>query len=186
MIRKISKRLQQVSTGWVTLGALILFLVFSATVLPQQAEKAALNSGGADSPDTSFTYRVEELYKMAEVYGESGRQAYIRARFTFDVIFPLVYAAFLVTATSWVCQRTFPAESRWQLANLVPVSGMVFDFLENVSTSLVMARYPRPTAVVDRLAPAFTLVKWIFIYASFATLLAAILYGTWRWAKNRS
>lgn len=184
-MRKISTALHKYATGWVTLVALMIFLVFSATVLPQQAEKAAEVSGGAASPDTSLVYTVNDLYAMVQAYGENGRQAYIHARFTFDLVFPLVYTAFLVAAISWLYQRNFSAGSPWQSANLVPIIGMLFDFLENIGAALVMARFPARTAVIDVLTPVFTLVKWIFVYASFGLLLLGVLAAAWYWVRKK-
>jgi len=183
---QISRYFYNISTGRITLIALVVFLVFMVVVLPQQAKKAEASSQGADSPDTSFTYSVEALYTMAEKYGEDGRQAYIQARFSFDILFPLVYTAFLVTSISWVFQRAFTRHSGWQLANLAPVFGMVFDLAENISTSVVMARYPARTPVLDGLAPIFTLVKWVFVSGSFVFLLVGILIAAWIWARSKT
>jgi hypothetical protein len=182
---RISDWLRKVSTGWVALAALLIFLLFTALVLPQQATRAAQETGGADSPDTSFFYTPGDLYRMAESYGEQGRQAYVRARFTFDLVWPLVYTLFLATAISWVFGRAFPPGSRWQRANLVPLLGALFDYLENLSTSLVMLRYPAQTAVVDLLAPLFTAMKWGFLGVSFLLLLGGIAMGAWRWTRQR-
>lgn len=183
-MNRISTALHRFSTGWVTLVAVLIFLVFSITVLPGQARLAAETSGGAPSPDTSLIYSVDELYNMAQAYGPDGRQAYLHARWTFDLVFPLVYTLLLVTTLSRLSRRHFPAKSRWQSANLLPLLAMVFDYLENSTTSLVMARYPARTSAVDFLAPVFTLVKWIFVYASFGLLLAWILWMAWGWVKN--
>ena len=125
------------------------------------------------TPDLSLFYSQADLYRWAEAYGEQGRQEYVQARFTFDVAWPLVYTFFLVTAISWLCAKAFEPASRWQLANLAPVLGMSFDFLENIATSLVMMRYPLPTPLLDALAGVFTLFKWGFIGASFVLLLVA-------------
>ncbi|NIV29382.1 MAG: hypothetical protein GWN58_07700, partial [Anaerolineae bacterium] len=102
MAQRISDWLRRASTGWVALSALLIFLLFSALVLPQQATKAEEETGSSDSPDTSFFYSPSDLYRMAESYGEQGRQAYIRARFTFDLVWPLVYTFFLTTSIGWV------------------------------------------------------------------------------------
>jgi hypothetical protein len=185
MGKRISDWLRRISTGWVALSALLIFLLFSALVLPQQAAKAAQETGVSDSPDTSFFYSASELYRMAESYGDQGRQAYIRARFTFDLVWPVVYALFLTTAISWVFGRAFGPHSRWQRANLAPLLGALFDYLENLATSLVMLRYPEHTAVVDVLAPVFTALKWSLIGASFALLLGGIMVAAWRWGKQR-
>jgi hypothetical protein len=122
---------------------------------------------------------------MAESYGERGRQAYVRARFTFDLIWPLVYTLFLATAISWAFGRAFAPDSRWQRANLAPLLGALFDYLENLSTSLVMLRYPDQTVVVDALAPVFTALKWSLLGASFILLFGGIVAAIWRWLKQR-
>lgn len=184
-MKKISQLLHAISTEWVTLLALVIFLIFIATILPRQALKVEETSGGAESPDTSFFYSTDDLYKMADTYGEAGRMAYIRTRFSFDTIFPLVYTAFLCTSISWITQRAFPHHSRWQYTNLVPILGMGFDFLENISTSLVMARFPAKTPVVDWLAPVLSLVKWIFVNGSFILLFISILIALLGWAKRK-
>jgi hypothetical protein len=186
MGRRISDWLSRVSTGWVALVAIVIFLLFTALVLPQQASKAAQETGGADAPDTSFFYTPNDLYDMAESYGAQGRQAYIRARFTFDLVWPLVYTLFLVTAISWVFRKAFAPDSRWQRTNLAPLLGAMFDYLENVSTSLVMGRYPVQTPVVDLLAPVFTALKWGFLGVSFLLLLVGVVVAIGRWIRGRA
>jgi hypothetical protein len=186
MVGMVSNWMHRVSKGWVTLASLIIFLLFTALVLPDQAANAEAAAGEVGSPDMSFYYSANKLYEFAGSYGEEGREAYIRARFTFDLIWPLVYGLFLSTGISWLFRRAFSHENRWQLANIAPLLGVLFDYLENISTSLVMARYPSPTAVADWLAGVFTMVKWLLIGGSFALLLAGIVIGAWRWASERS
>jgi hypothetical protein len=123
---------------------------------------------------------------MAEAYGAAGRQAYIRARLTFDVVWPLVYALFLVTGISWLYGRAFPPGSFWRSANLAPLLGILLDYAENLSTSLVMWRYPARTPVVDALASVFTLAKWFFVIGSFVLLLVGVLVGLARRLKTRA
>jgi hypothetical protein len=167
MIAKLSHWLLKISTGPLALACLVLVLVFSALVLPDQMAKAEVYSSDVGSPDMSLYYTAADLYRMAEAYGPTGRAAYIRARFTFDLVFPLVYTAFLVTAISWLVKRANLAWGRWGRLNLLPVAGMLFDFLENISAATVMSTYPQTTAVLDHLAGVFTLIKWVFIAGSF-------------------
>jgi hypothetical protein len=184
VVGRLSGWLSRVSTGPVALVALVIFLLFTALVLPRQSRTAEAVSRGAGSPDTSFLYAAGDLYRMAEAYGAAGRAAYVRARFTFDVIFPLVYTLFLGTAISWVFARAFPPGSPWQRANLAPLVAALFDLLENASTSLVMARYPLKTPVVDALAPLFSLAKWVFVIGSFVLLFAGVVIAVWRRVKK--
>jgi hypothetical protein len=174
MLTKLSNSFLKFSTGPLTLACLVIFFVFSALVLPDQAAKAEVYSGEVGSPDTSLYYTASDLYTKAEAYGPVGRAAYIRARFTFDLIFPLVYTAFLVTAISWLVKRSDLAWGSWGRLNLLPVAGMLFDFLENISAATVMSRYPQTTAVLDHLSGAFTLIKWVFISGSFVVLIVLI------------
>jgi hypothetical protein len=185
MWQRLSEWIHRVSKGWVALSALVIFLLFTALVLPGQASQAEADTGAAGSPDTSFYYTADDLYQMAKAYGEEGRKAYVRTRFTFDLVWPLVYTVFLGTGISWVYRRAFTPTGPWQRANVAPILGALFDYLENISTSVVMVRYPSPTAVVDTLAAIFTLVKWVFVNGSFVLLLIGIAVGVWRWARSR-
>jgi hypothetical protein len=184
MLKKLSNLIHHVSKGWVALLSVLIFLLFTALVLPKQSARAELETKAAGSPDMSFYYSEDDLYQMAEAYGQSGREAYIRARFTFDLIWPLVYTLFLTTVISWVYQKAFPPDSPWQRMNLVPVFGILFDYLENISTSLVMMQYPDRLPLVATLASVFTMGKWILIGGSFVLLILGVVVGIWRWLKR--
>jgi uncharacterized membrane protein len=186
MLKTLSTKLYQLSSGSLTILALVIFALVVAFVLPQQAKQAESVSGGAGSPDMSFFYSSTDLYNMAEAYGVDGRAAYVRARFTFDLIFPLSYLFFLATSISWVMKRAVPnSNSLWRLLNLFPVFGVLFDYLENISTSIVMVNYPQQTFLFDTLAPIFTLVKWFFVNGSFVILVPAVVVTGWNWVRAR-
>ena len=175
-MEKLSRFLYRISRGWITLAAFAIFILFSLLTLPGQSALAEGYSQGSGSPDTSIFYSGRTLYRMAELYGEEGRAAYLKARWTFDLAFPLVYTFFLVTAISWLLNRALPQYSRWRLLNLVPVAAMVLDFLENTMTSLVMGRYPVHCPPGELLAPIFTPLKWLFVGGSFLILFISMFF----------
>lgn len=179
MALQVSDWLRRVASGWVALAATVIFVAFVALVLPRQAAASRASANGAEAPDTALVYAPADLYRAAELYGPAGRAAYVRARWTFDVIWPLVYGGFLAAALSWVFRLAVADGSRWRLANLAPLLGVAFDLLENSATSLVIGRYPRPTPVVDVLAPVFSATKWLLVYGSFALLLGGALAAAW-------
>ncbi len=186
MLKTLSNKLYHLSNGTITIIALVIFGLVVAFILPAQAERAEAASGGADSPDMSFFYTSDDLYNMAEAYGADGRAEYVRARFTFDLIFPLSYLFFLATSISWAMKRAVSnPNDRWRLLNLFPVFGVLFDYLENISTSIVMANYPQQTFLFDALAPIFTLVKWFFVNGSFVILVPALVVVVWNWVRAR-
>lgn len=185
MLNNLSIWLAKISTGWLTLLSVVIFVLFAVLILPGQSASSEPQSEEIGSPDLSYYYSAADLYGMAEGYGESGRAAYIRIRFTFDLVWPLVYTFFLVNTTSWLLKRAFSEQSIWQRANLLPVLGMIFDYLENISTSLVMWRYPAQTPFVDWLAGIFTSLKWVLIGGSFVILAIGLLGAIWQWFRRQ-
>jgi hypothetical protein len=157
-----------------------MFVGFTALVLPGQASNGSIGSEDVGSPDLSLVYTPGDLYRMAEAYGVDGRAEYIRVRFTFDLIWPVVYAVFLVSTISWLFGRAFRPGSPWRLANLVPLLAVTLDYLENISTSLVMYRYPEPCTLAAGSAPFFTFFKWIMVACSFGLLLFGFVAAIWK------
>lgn len=186
MLILLSNWLNEISRGWVAFLALVIFLLFTVLVLPVQATGTEMVGNSPGSPDTSFFYSVDDLYRMAEAYGQAGRDAYLRARFTFDLIWPLVYTIFLVTGISWVSQKAFPPESLWQRLNLAPILAALFDYLENICTSLVMSQFPNRLPLVAVLASLFTMAKWILLGCSFVLLFIGVGAAVLKWAKRKA
>jgi hypothetical protein len=62
MWKRIFDWLHQVSNGWGALSALVIFLLFSALVLPGQAARAETDTRNAGSPDISFYYSADDIY----------------------------------------------------------------------------------------------------------------------------
>lgn len=163
------------SKGWVALAALIIFVLFIILVFPKQVAIADETSSGAGTPDLSFFYTPTDLYRMAEAYGESGRETFIQTRLTFDVVWPLVYLFFLATSISWLFRQLFPPAVQLARFNLLPLLGALFDYLENFFNILIMARYPATTKLIDWLAPVFTMLKWVALGASGVLLISLLM-----------
>jgi hypothetical protein len=171
MMEQISVWFRKTSRWWLVLVSMLIFIGFMVWVLPDQSTKAESYTGEVSSPDTSLYYTPNQLYKMAEVYGEEGRSAYITARLTFDFVWPLVYTLFLSTSISLMVNSGGISGKFWQQANLFPILGLIFDYLENITAAIVMARFPNRTPVVDLLAGIFTSLKWLWIGLSFIILV---------------
>ena len=186
MLTRVSEWLYSVSSGKIAIVSILVFFGFTAFILPVQSRTADEYSSGVGSPDMSFVYSSEDLIRFAEAYGDSGRTAYVRARFTFDLIWPIVYAFFLGTTISWTIQRLFPPSSAIRRGNLLPFVAALFDYLENISTSIVMLRYPQSTPLVGNLASVFTLLKWVLIMGSFGLLIFAGGLLLWNVVSRRN
>jgi len=179
-LKKLSTFFYSVSTGWVALLGVIVFMVFSVLVLPVESARAEAFSQGMGGPDTSFFYNGKTLLQMAEVYGDAGRAAFLQARWGFDLAFPLIFTFFFLTSASFVYRKAFARSGQLPLVNLIPLLGFVFDLAENTATSVVMAAYPRSGTWGQFLAPVFTPLKWIFVSGSMVLLGIGLLL----WLKN--
>jgi hypothetical protein len=174
-MKKLSGFFYRFSSGWITMAALVIFLVFSFLTLPAQTALTETYSHGAGSPDTSLFYSRLAINQMAERFGEEGRSAYLQARWTFDLAFPVIYTFFLVTSISFVFKRGVREGSFLKMFNLVPVAAMVFDFAENISASVVMAGYPTARIWAASLASFFTPIKWFFVTISMLLLVVGLI-----------
>lgn len=156
------------------MAGLVIFIVFSTLTLPVQSAQTDVYSHGLGGPDTSLFYNSKMIYEMAEAYGAEGRAAFLKARWTFDLAFPLVFTFFFITTISWLSNRNFKPGSPWLMCNVFPLLGMFFDYLENTATSLVMTAYPAHIWWGESLAPIFTPVKWFFVGTSLVLLLIGL------------
>lgn len=173
MLKKFSAWLYRISSGRLAILSAAIMLLFLIIVMPGESAKAAAYSAQTGTPDTTAIYSVDKLLGMAAAYGAQGRRAYIEARFTFDLAFPLVYVFFLAVCTSWMLKRLLPPANRWRRLNLLPLGALLFDLLENTCTVIVMAAYPAVPSLAAYLAVTFTPVKWLFVGASFGLLALA-------------
>ncbi|GAA0370528.1 hypothetical protein [Bacillus horti] len=175
LLKKVSAWMSNRSNWKVLILATLLFFSFIFFILPETAERSKEAVGSGESPDSSYIYSSTDLYRLAEAYGEEGRAYYIRSRFTFDVIWPLVYFFFLVTSLS-VTFKKCSKNNLLRMVNLLPLGGLVFDYLENVFASITMARFPSQSPVIAEMTPVFTFIKWNFIYVSFTALVIGIVW----------
>lgn len=175
LMQRISQYFYSKSSFWVFLITLALFVMFMLVVLPSEASRSDEVVGSAPSPDTSFYYSKDDLYQIAEEYGLEGRLYYLDSRISFDIIWPLVYTFFLINAISWLLDKTILEGSKLRLLNLVPLAGILLDFLENISNMVVMFRYPQPTDILASLAGIITSLKWVFVGGGFLILVFGIV-----------
>ncbi|HUF37803.1 MAG TPA: hypothetical protein VMN57_04720 [Anaerolineales bacterium] len=165
----LSNLLRKYSFGWLVLVFLVGVLYFNVVVLPN----AARVLGETDPIDLQFFYTPEKVYAMVEAYGPEVRTQYRDFALTGDIAYPIVYPLFFSLAISWLFKRGLPKDSRLHRLNVVPFGAGIFDVLENLAIAAMLGGYPAEPAWLAWIAAFFTMVKWLFVFAS----LALILYG---------
>lgn len=158
---------------WFGLLATSIFFTFIIIVLPQQSALAVAN-GLVYSIDTTFFYNAQCLYDIAEAFGASGRNFYLYQRWTFDLMWPLVYTSFIFSLSALLYKSIgLSPLNYWILA--ASWLAMGFDYLENTMVSIVMVRFPHPTWIIADLAGTVTSLKWITLTMSFVVLFLLII-----------
>jgi hypothetical protein len=147
---------------------LFIFAIFTATILPSEAIRG-VEAGLTQSIDTSILYSVDDLYTIISGYTREVRLAYIYQRFTFDLIWPLVYGAFIFVTTAYLLIKI--KVKRINSLIYFPLAAVGLDFLENISVSILMFIYPLRINALALLASIFTTLKWITLSYSFIQII---------------
>ncbi len=147
---------------------LFIFAIFTATILPSEAIRG-VEAGLTQSIDTSILYSVDDLYTIISGYSREVRLAYIYQRFTFDLIWPLVYGAFIFVTTEYLLIKI--KVKRINSLIYFPLAAVGLDFLENISVSILMFIYPLRINALALLASIFTTLKWITLSYSFIQII---------------
>lgn len=159
-----------------------VFAGFLLVVLPAEAARSAEMYGAVQAPDTRWWYAPAELSRIAEAFGPEGRAYYVRSRFTFDVVWPLAYGAFLQVAVVLAARDTVLSRLPAALVFL-PTYAVLADFTENTAAAIVMHRFPARTDPLALLAAVATPAKWALLTASF--ILVALGVFAWLFTHIR-
>ena len=165
-LEKSNKRILIIST--------VIFVLFMIIVLPWVSQYTEELTGSSISPDTSLLYSSDDLFDMADNYGEEGRDAYITLRFTFDIVWPIVYFMFLASLMS-VLIKKLRLKEKYKYLILFPLFSVIFDFLENILIVAVMYKYPIEMLLFANIAPIMTLFKWSLIGISFSSIIILVI-----------
>jgi hypothetical protein len=159
-MKKINKNLLLLLVSW------IIFLFFLITILPW-VSSLSQGAGLLDSIDTNFSFNASTIYSIIKSYGDEGRIFYIIQRWTFDLIWPIVYAIPL-----YLTLIRFPI-SNWKY---LPLSAMGFDYVENIIFTILVILFPTRIEWLASIGVLISLVKWITLSLS---MVLAILLPLW-------
>ena len=81
--------------------------------------------------DTYFAFNQEDIARIIEAIGDSGRSAYITAMYTIDLAFPIIYTCLSLGVMHKL--RTT------ELIYLLPIALFTTDIIQNIQTAIIMA-----------------------------------------------
>lgn len=113
-------------------------------------------------------YSPDDIVTLFDRLG-TNRRIYAITELSLDVIFPVAYAALLVSGLLW-------GFGRGTRLIILPVVAAIADFSENILIAWMAWTYPPLSTGLPALAAVLTKLKYLF----FGTSLVALGAGTWR------
>ena len=80
--------------------------------------------------DTYFAFNLEDVARIIEAIGDSGRSSYITAMYTIDLAFPIIYTCLSLG----VLHKLTTSE----LLYLLPIALFTADIVQNIQTAIIM------------------------------------------------
>ena len=131
---------------------LVVFLLANFWVIPTYYPKF-------QTLDTLTSYTPEKAYELISSYGDAGRQQYVLAEVTIDLVYPLATALLFILATLYTFRKAFPNREAWQNIALVPLGILAADYLENICVVTMLLSFPRELPLVAQISNVFTFIK---------------------------
>ena len=148
-----------------TLRFFLLFLILTIIVVVAMGNvtpQILALSGGAPILDIRPGYTFADVENLFTALGEQGRQLYTTLQ-VLDLVFPLAYGMTLTLALTGVITRLLPEGHPMEKVVSLPILGMIFDYLENITIATLIASYPNLSPLAVSVASIFTRLKWSFI-----------------------
>lgn len=165
-----------------TLISVLLFGLFMGIVLPYIS---SLTEQYGSGPDTMFDFGLGSYYEARMRYGIEGRKLYITLRWTFDIVWPIVYTFFYFMCIGYIAKkREDKFGYKWLF---VPVIAVSLDFVENTFATIFMASFPNDVDIVVYLLMMSSMMKWLFIGLTMLLIVyLLVLLGVNRLKKEKS
>ena len=160
----------------------VIFVLFTSIVLPMVAHYSTVWIGVAESPDTGFGMSLVDYYSIRDNYGSEGRKIYTILRFTFDIVWPIVYGVFLFTSIFYLNKITNVFKKI--KIHYIALLAVLFDFFENILAVIFMNTHPKEIDFLVYLLRTVSYIKWLFVGGSFVFIIVLFVIHIYREVFN--
>lgn len=172
-ILNLLDKLYQAKLKYVVLSTLAYIFAFTV-ILPQMSMIVEQVSKVSVTPDSDFFYTLERLIQIRSLYSKAGVQAYVQTRFTYDLLWPIIYTFFTISTIGYFSKNLKKTRVISGIYFL-PIGAFCFDILENSLCSLFFMKIG--PLWLGHLASLFSAIKWIMVLGMMsAQLLLLILF----------
>jgi len=136
---------------------LVSVITINGKIIGVEAMKRVSN--GIGILDLEPNYTVEKAYSMLEAMGQVGRNFYLFRIIPQDFIFPLTYGIAFSLIILFLIHRIMPKNEPALGLAYIPLTAMLFDFLENICVIMILTQYPKQLVSVVQISNLFTMIK---------------------------
>lgn len=162
------------------LATWFVFVFFMVVILPA-VSMATYEQGLTESIDTNFSFDPSLIYQIVDAYGVNGRAYYIWQRWTFDLIWPLVYGLPLFATLNRFIQPKLNFR-KWIV--LLPLFATLLDYLENIIFTLLVTLYPTEIPLLAWIGVTVSALKWFTLGTAMMLVTLLPFFGLYSWVRQ--
>lgn len=164
---KLSKHLNS-KTLIISIALFVLAMVF---LLPHMSSLMDQFDNLGTPPDLNFGFNNLGIQTYRNALGFEGRDMYIFIRWTYDILWPIIYTFFFVNVLYLIVKK---GDYSIKLVYL-SVLPFVLDILENTLASIFMVVFPSEATILVFLIAVISTFKWLSI--GFFFIFIITLFG---------
>jgi hypothetical protein len=153
------------------LGLATVFFLCGFWLLPGGVLALRRRANGEMQVDVRAGYSPATLYRLLHSYGPEGRASFKRMLVA-DMVFPAVYAAFLVTLADLAAASNPASNNAASAARVAAIAAAGWDYIENGLLLFVLHRFPACQSAAARLAGLSTSAKMLSFMIALGSLAA--------------
>ena len=165
--------LRRYSNWKIILPSSILFILYTLIIFPfyllqinEIANEKVLFLDGR------LNYNYEQVNTLFNKMGREGRDIYYIMAGKVDMIYPIVYGVFFVLLIASLLKKLVPKKSKVIFLSFLPLIGVLFDYLENFNTLMLLNKFPNITPEQVAYGSQMTQIKWLFLLMSILLVFA--------------
>jgi hypothetical protein len=144
---------------------IVLFIIFAFVISPIILILSNQFTNIRFSPDVSLFYSPDIFYDTLIATGQSGRNYYFITTWSFDLLYPIIYGLAILSV-----MIKYKKDQK-SLIYIIPLLGILFDYLENSLASLLAFFYKTEIDLLVYVLQFFSSIKWLSIGLSILIIL---------------
>ena len=153
---------------------LFLSTLFNFYLFPKN--EVVYNNESLRLLDIRASYTKEDVLDLFFKMGDEGRNTYHYVTGVIDMIYPLIYGTLLILLLAKLFQNIFKKKTRYIYLALFPILIMIFDYIENINTLLMLDKYPEISNIHVTLGSMVSGIKWYLVSAILIIIITGFLF----------